>query len=126
VNTLLWALQIILCVKLLSVAFSHGLRGGQPKMQEASRKFGAAAGPLHALTAIASLAVAAGLVAPAAAADLNGLAPLAAAALAAMMLVSTGLHIAAREHPNLPASLILCAMAAFVAYGRWALAPLGI
>jgi hypothetical protein len=125
VDSLLWSLQIILCIKLLSVAFTHGLRGDQAKMQEARRKFGTAAGPLHAVTAIASLAVAAGLVAPAAAANLNGLAPLAAAALAAMMLVSIGLHVAAREHPNVPVSLILCAMAAFVAYGRWVLAPLG-
>ena len=124
-NTLLWALQIVLCIKLVSVAFTHGLRGDQTKMREASRKLGGTAGPLHTITAIASLVVAAGLLLPAAAADLNWLAPLSAAAMAAMMLVSIGLHVAAREHPNVPVSLILCAMAAFVAYGRWMLAPLG-
>ena len=125
VNTLLWALQIVLCIKLLSVsvAFTHGFRQDQTKMQQAMRKLGDAAGPLLTLVALAALLVAAGLILPAATAALNWLTPVAAAVLAVMMLSSIGLHVSARETPNIPVSLILCAMAAFVAYGRWALGP---
>jgi hypothetical protein len=125
VDTLLWALQIILGIKLLSVAFTHGLRQGQPTMQQARRKLGAAAEPLHVITSIAALVLAAGFVLPAATAGLSAVAPLAAAATAAMMLASIALHVTARETPNVPVSLVLLATAAFVAYGRCVFAPLG-
>jgi len=41
-----------------------------------------------------------------------------------MMLAGVGLHIACREGPIILVGLVLCALAAFVAYGRWVLAPL--
>jgi hypothetical protein len=40
------------------------------------------------------------------------------------MLMAVGFHVACRESPNTVVSLILCALAAFVAYGRWVVAPL--
>jgi hypothetical protein len=124
-NTLLWALQIILCIKLLSVAFSHGLRRDQTKFQQAMRKVGAPAARLLTFAAVATPVVAAGLVLPAASASLNWLAPVAAATTALLMLLSAGIHLRARETPNIPVALILWAMGAFVAYGRWMLSPLG-
>jgi len=48
----------------------------------------------------------------------------AAALLAVMMLASIGFHLASREKPKIVADLILFAMAAFLAYGRWVIAPL--
>jgi hypothetical protein len=48
----------------------------------------------------------------------------AAAVLAAMNLLSLFLHRMCREKPNLIPNLVLLAMAAFTAYGRWFLAPL--
>jgi len=43
--------------------------------------------------------------------------------LALMMLVAVGFHIACRESPNSLVGLVLFALAAFVAYGRWVIAP---
>lgn len=51
------------------------------------------------------------------------LAPWTAAVLAVMLLASIAFHIKCRESSKAWVSLILFAMAAFVAYGRWVLAP---
>jgi len=39
-------------------------------------------------------------------------------------LVSVAVHFTAREKPEIWVSLILCAMAMALAYGRWVVAPL--
>ena len=41
-----------------------------------------------------------------------------------MLLISIALHVAGREKPNIVPGLVLVALAAFIAYGRWALVPL--
>jgi hypothetical protein len=56
--------------------------------------------------------------------ELAWLVPWGAAFLAVMMLMSIGLHLVSREKPKIPADLVLLAIAAFVAYGRWIIAPL--
>jgi hypothetical protein len=48
---------------------------------------------------------------------------LTAALLALMMLLAVRFHVACRETPNVVAGLVLFALAAFVSYGRWAIAP---
>jgi hypothetical protein len=40
-----------------------------------------------------------------------------------MMLLGVGFHVACRETPNIVVGLVLFALAAFVAYGRWVIAP---
>jgi hypothetical protein len=40
-----------------------------------------------------------------------------------MMLLAVGFHVACRETPNIVAGLVLFALAAFVSYGRWVIAP---
>ena len=65
-NTLLWALQVILAVKFVSVAYTHGLRPDLTKMQQGERRFGAAMRPLLALIALCALAGGIGLILPAA------------------------------------------------------------
>jgi hypothetical protein len=124
-DTLLWALQMILCVKLISVAYSHGLRRGQPSLQQAIRKLGGPAEPLLTFATVATLVSAAALVLPAVSTSLNCLAPVAAAMTALLMLLSVGFHVFARQTPNILVGVVLFAMAAFTAYGRWVLAPLG-
>jgi hypothetical protein len=123
-NIVLWVLQIALAIKFISVAFTHGLRADQPKMQEAIERMGVAARPLLIAAAVDTFVCAIGLVLPAASGILPWLTPWAAAALAVAMLFAIGLHILSRETPNTWASAILFALAAFVAYGRWVLAPL--
>jgi hypothetical protein len=64
-----------------------------------------------------------GLILPAVTGILTWLTPLAAALLALMTLLAVGFHVACREAPNVLAGLILFALAAFVSYGRWVIAP---
>ena len=123
VNTVLWILQIALCLKFVSTAYTHGFRRDQAKWQQGMQRFGTAGRPLLALIAILVLLGGAGLVLPAATGILTWLTPLSAAVLAVMMLVAVGFHVACRETPNVVAGLVLFALAAFVAYGRWVIAP---
>ncbi len=122
-NVLLWALQIVLALKFLSVTFTHGLRPDEAKMQRGVQRFGALARPLLVLIALGTLLGGVGLILPAATGTLAWLTPWAAMLLALMMLFAVGFHIACREKPNTVVSLILFALAAFLAYGRWTIAP---
>jgi hypothetical protein len=122
-NTVLWAVQIVLAVKLVSVAYSHALRPDQTKMQRGLDRLGATARPLLILISLGSVLGAASLILPAAVRGLSWLIPWSAALLALCMLLGVGLHVGCREKPSIVPGLILCALAAFVGYGRWALAP---
>ncbi len=121
-NVILWALQIVLAVKFVSVAYTHGLRPNLTKMQRGRQRYGAATRPLLALIARGALLGGVSLILPAAG-ILAWLTPWAAALLALMMLTAIGFHLACRENPNHAPSLILFALAAFVAYGRWVITP---
>jgi len=123
-NTLLWILQIALAVKFLSVAYTHAVRPDPVKMERGRKRFGAAARPLLILIGIGAILCALALILPAASGIAPGWTPLAAALLALMMLAAAGLHPACRENPKTVVSLVLFALAAFVAYGRWMIAPL--
>jgi VIT1/CCC1 family predicted Fe2+/Mn2+ transporter len=123
-NIVLWVTQIVLAVKFASVAYTHGLRPDPAKMQRGRERLGAAARPLQLGVALGALLGAAGLVLPAATGTWAWLTPWAAALLALMMLGALGLHRVCRERPNPLPGLILFALAAFVAVGRWLLAPL--
>ena len=119
-NTLFWALQIILAIKLVTVTFNHGLRPDPVKMQRGRERFGAAARPLLLTVATLALLAGLGLVLPAA----SGFLPLNASAAALMMLIATGFHLRCREEPKVWVSLILFALAGFLAYGRWMISPI--
>ena len=121
-NTVFWVLQIILSIKLVSVAYTHGLRQDKASMQEAIRKFGDLARPMLAIAAAGTLLGAAGLIIPGALGVMSWLTPWIAAILAGMLLVSIVLHVRGREKPKIWVSLTLCAMAVAVAYGRWVVA----
>jgi hypothetical protein len=122
-NIILWALQIVLALKFVSVAYTHGLRADQTKMQRGIQRLGAVARPLLTFIALCAFLGAVGLILPAATGILTWLTPLAAALLALMMLLAAGFHVACRETPNIVVGLILFALAAFVAYGRWVMDP---
>ena len=123
-GTLLWILQAILCIKFISVAYTHGLRRYNIEMEQAKQKMGIAARPLLALVTLGMFLGGLSLVLPAVSGSLVWLVPWAAALLAGMLLLSIGFHIATRETPKIWVSLILFGLTAFVAYGRWMIAPL--
>ena len=113
-NILLWAIQVILAIKLFTVTFHHGLRPDPVKMQRGRERFGAAAHPLLGAIALLALLTGLGLVLPFA----GGFLPWTASVTAAMMLLATGFHLRCREEPKVWVSLILFALAAFLVYGR--------
>jgi hypothetical protein len=123
-NTVLWILQGILCVKLLSAAYTHAIRPDAAAFAKGMERLGGAAQPLLILVALGTLGTAIALVLRTVVQVPTWLTPAAAALMAVMMLAATGFHLACREMPNVWVSLVLFALAAFVAYGRWALAPL--
>ena len=122
-NVVLWAVQIALALKFVSVTCTHGLRPDQTKMQPGIQRLGAVARPLLTLIAVCAFLGGVSLILPAATGMLTWLTPWAAALLALMMLLAVGFHVACRESPNTVVSLVLFALAAFVAYGRWVVAP---
>ena len=119
-NNLLWVLQFILAIKLLTVTFNHGLRPDPTKMQRGRDWLGARARPLLAIVASCALIVGLALVLPIAQSFL----PWSASVTALMMLIATGFHLRCREEPKVWVSLILFTLAAFLAYGRWVLSPI--
>jgi hypothetical protein len=122
-NVVLWALQIVLALKFVSVAYTHSFRPDQTKMQRGIERLGTVARPLLTLIALCAFLGSVGLILPAATGILTWLTPWSAALLALMMLLAVGFHVACRETPNIVVGLVLCALAAFVAYGRWVIAP---
>ncbi len=93
-------------------------------MRQGIERYGAALRPLLITIALCAFLLAVGLILPAATGTLTWLTPGSAALTAAMMLVSVAFHVACREKPNIVVGIVLCALAAFVAYGRWVIAPL--
>lgn len=65
-----------------------------------------------------------GLLLPALTGMLPWLTPLAAAGLALVMLLAIGFHTTRREWPAIGFNIVLLLLAAFVAYGRFAIMPL--
>jgi hypothetical protein len=123
-NLILWIVQIILAIKFLSVVFSHGFRQGQVKMQQGIQKMGASTPLLLSAIAILLFLGGAGLILPGALGFLPWLVPYSAALLAVMMLVSIPLHLHCREDAKVFVSIILFALCALVAIGRWLILPL--
>jgi hypothetical protein len=123
-HIVLWALQVVLALKFLSVTYTHAVRPDEAKMGSGIDRLGALARPLLAVTALLSFLCAVGLVLPAVAGILPSLPPWSAVVLALMMLVGSGFHLGCRDNPNVIVGLVLFALAAFVAYGRWVIVPL--
>ncbi len=123
-NTVLWILQLVLCLKFLTVVFNHGIRPDTAKMQRGNQHLGTATRPILIFIALLALLGSLGLVLPFFIRSLVWLVPWAAALLALMNLAAIGFHLSCRETPKVWVSLILFALAAFTAYGRWVLAPL--
>jgi putative oxidoreductase len=119
----LWIIQVILGIKLLTVSYTHGLRQSQPTLQEAIQKLGRLSRPLLFLVAIGAFIGTLGLILPGFLGLSPWIIPLTAGLLSIMLLFSLFFHIKSREKPKIFVSLVLFAMALFVAYGRWVLLP---
>jgi putative oxidoreductase len=122
VNFLLWALQIALALLCISGgAFQmfkiEELRKGVAAMRALPRGLWAFLGAFGCLGGL-------GLVLPGAMHVLPGVTAIAAVAVAAESVFISALYVHYGDRPPLPYSVAMAIMAVFIAYGRFALAPL--
>ncbi len=120
-NILLWVLQALLAV--------HTVMGAVWKFsntQQAVPSLSAIPHPLWLGLSGVELLCSVGLVLPAIYAPSAILAPIAASVIAAEMLLYCGVHLASGEQNHSPIVywLVVAAVCAFVAYGRFVLRPL--
>jgi hypothetical protein len=118
-NILLWVLQVILAVKLLTAALEHGFRQAKPEMQAARAKLGRPAPALLYLTTLGTFFGALALILPGLLGFPSIVTPLAAMAVVVLLLASIPLHLRSREKPKIFVSLVLAVFAIIVAIGRW-------
>jgi uncharacterized membrane protein YphA (DoxX/SURF4 family) len=121
-NTVLWIIQVLLALMFLL----HGrlmlfppasLQSGMAYIMAIPTGFRRFIGVVEILAGI-------GLVLPALTGLLPWLTPLAAVGLIIVMVGAVIFHIPRQEYPNIGFNLILLALAAFVAYGRFVIVPL--
>jgi hypothetical protein len=119
----LWALQIALAAKFVSAGVTHAIRPDQAMLDRGRDRFGRLTRTVLIVIGLSAWLTAICLILPGAAGVEAWLTPWAAAILAVMNLLAVGFHLACRESPKIWVSLILCVLAGFVAYGRWAVVP---
>lgn len=121
-NGVLWIVQVLLAMLFLihgimmvnPPAQVHPMMGNIYNLQPAFRRF----------IGVAEILAAIGLILPGLTHILPVLTPLAAAGLVVIMVSAAIYHLARREYSNVALNLALLALAAFVAYGHFALVPL--
>ena len=121
-NITLWALQIALALLCISGGIFQlfkldELKKGVAAMRALPRGLWAALGALGCLGGLC-------LILPGAIDVLPLLTPIAALVVAAQSLLICGLYLRYRDSAPLPYSAVMAALAGFIAYGRFALAPL--
>ena len=93
-------------------------------MRQGIQKMGAFAKPLLSAMSVLLMVGSAGLISPAFL-DLSAwLVPAVATGLGVMMLASIPLHLKCRDNARVFVSGILFILCAFVAHGRWVMAPI--
>lgn len=122
-NTALWIVQ---CLAGFAFFAAGAMKLSQPKEKLAPKMswMNAFSAGTIKLIAIAEVLGGIGLIVPAATKIMPILTPIAAAALVLLMLGAFATHLRLKEALEGVPSLVLAAMAAFVAYGRFVLAPL--
>lgn len=115
----LWVVQILLA---LLFVFAGGMKLILPLDQMAGPV--ALPGPFLRFIGVAELLGGIGLILPAALRIRPGLTPLAAAGLVVIMIGATVITLVGREFGGAAISFVVGLLAAFVAYGRWRLAPI--
>ena len=123
-NIVLWIVQVLLGLAFVLFSYLHSFGAAQMQLQPGAQWIGEVPQPLLIFIAICEFLGGVGLILPAATKIQPRLTPLAAALLAIVMLLAAGFHLTRGEYPNIVFNLILGALAAFVAYGRWRMAPL--
>jgi putative oxidoreductase len=122
-HVLLWVLQVLLALFFLLAGYSHAIVPLEALAKTAAWVTGVRPA-LVRFIGLAELAGAIGLVLPAATRIAPSLTPLAAAGLAIIMVLAVPFHIMRGEANVIGFNLAVGAVAAFVAWGRYRLAPI--
>lgn len=121
-NIVLWVLQGLLGLAFSVFGYNHGFNVERGKTRPMMAWMGALPRGLMTFIGCCEILGAIGLVLPGLTGIQAWLTPLAAALLALMMLLAALFHLPRHEYPNMVGNLVLLALAAFVAYGRFVLA----
>lgn len=121
-NIVLWVLQILLAVQFLIVGIAHFVL--PPGLPEPITWMYDLAPALHWFSGTAEILAAIGLILPSLTRVRPMLTPLAAAGLVLVMIGAMVFHFTRAEFINIGSNLVLAALSAFVAYGRWRLHPI--
>lgn len=121
-SILLWILQILLGIYFTLIGIMHfivppGLPVQMAWMYDLSPI-------LHYISGSAEILGGLGLILPGVTRIKTVLTPLAALGLTVVMVLAMIYHLQRGETTNIPFNLVLAVLSAFVAYGRWKLAPL--
>lgn len=114
-NVALWVVQGLLACLFL---FAAGLKLFAFQTMAAKSPGTESLHGLFIFVALCEIAGAAGLILPRFTGILPSLTPWAAAGLSSIALLAGGFHIMRGEYGELPAAVVLCLLAAFVAWGR--------
>ena len=121
-NLVLWILQVLLGVYFTLVGIMHfivppGLPAQMAWMYDLSPT-------LHYISGAAEILGGLGLILPGVTRIKTWLTPLAALGLTLVMILAVIYHLQRGEMTNITFNIVLAALSAFIAYGRWKLAPL--
>lgn len=121
-NILLWVLQIVFGVYFTAVGIMHFIvPPGLPDMMAWMYDLPVW---LHYVSGIAEILGGLGLILPALLRIQTRLVPLASAGLVLVMIGAALYHLLQAEYINIFLNLLIAAIMAFLAYGRWKLMPL--
>ena len=123
-NLLLWIGQIVLALAFLGVGYTHTLGFEQASARPGMTWLVAVGRDRMRIIGVLEILGAIGLILPAATGVLPWLTPVAATALAVLMVLAIVLHARRPdEGRNIVLNVILGAIASLVAYGRFVIVP---
>ena len=121
-NILLWILQILFGVYFVLIGIAHFII--PPNLPAPMQWMYELPMWLHVFSGSAEILGGLGLILPGVTRIQTRLTPLAAAGLTLVMIGAMVYHFPRGEVQNIITNLILAAIMAFIAYGRWKLSPL--
>lgn len=122
-NIVLWILQVLVALMFIVHAYTLAFRYDDEQRRERMAYIADLSAPLRNFIALSEFLGGLGLILPAVTGILPVLTAWAAVGLVLIMALAALFHFQRGEYPNIVFNLILLALAAFVAYGRFALEP---
>jgi len=121
-NILLWILQFLLGIYFILIGIMHFVI--PPGLPQAMSWMYDLTPTLHWLSGTAEILGGLGLILPGLTRIKTWLTPLAALGLTLVMILALFYHLTRGETQNMGFNIMLAILSAFVAYGRWRIAPL--